>query len=250
VPHVAWLAAVVLAAGAGTRLRPLTWLRPKALCTVDNVALVDVARGLVGAVTDDLAVNVHHGRALMENHLAGRVHLSAEEPRALGTAGALGNLRDWIAGRPALVINADSWHRADLGGFVAAWDRERVRVLVAGEAFGPRARVAASLLPWEEIAKLEPIPSGLYEVGWQPAQAAGRLDVDHYRGPFFDCGTPAGYLAANMAASGSRAVVGPGAVVDGDVEESVVWPGATVRAGERLRRAIRASDHLTVFSRR
>ena len=100
------------------------------------------------------------------------------------------------------------------------------------------------------VAALDPTPSGLYEVSWRPALDAGRLDVERYTGPFFDCGTPAGYLAANLHAAGGRSVVGPGAVVEGTVHESVVWPAATVRAGERLVRAIRATEHLTVLVRR
>ena len=79
-PQVSELAAVVLAAGAGTRLRPLTWLRPKALCPVENVPLVDLAVGWARTVTGAVAVNIHHGRAALESHLVGRVHLSIEEP--------------------------------------------------------------------------------------------------------------------------------------------------------------------------
>src|SRR5436305_3997812 len=101
-PQVGDLAAVVRAAGAGTRLRPLTRLRPKALCPVDNVPLVDLAIGWARTVTSAVAVNVHHGRAAMESHLAGRVHLSVEETQALGTAGGVANLKDWIDGRSAL----------------------------------------------------------------------------------------------------------------------------------------------------
>jgi NDP-sugar pyrophosphorylase family protein len=246
---VAAVAAVVLAAGAGTRLRPLTLLRPKGLCPIDNVPLVDLALAQMRAVTGAVAVNVHHGRALMEAHLAGRVHLSIEEPQALGTAGALGKLREWIDGRPTLVMNVDAWHQADLGPFVEGWDGERVRVLVAGESFGPHARVVASLLPWDDVAALSPTPSSLYEHNWLPAQEQGRLDVDRYAGVFFDCGTPGRYLAANMTASDGRSVIGRGAVVEGEVDECVVWPGGIVRAGERLRGAIRAGDRLTVLAR-
>src|SRR5256885_11177075 len=95
------LAAVVLAAGAGARLRPLTDLVPKALCPVNNVPLIDMALERVRSVSEHVAVNVHYRRQQLERHLAGRgVHLSAEEPEALGTAGAIGNLRDWIDGRP------------------------------------------------------------------------------------------------------------------------------------------------------
>jgi NDP-sugar pyrophosphorylase family protein len=185
----------------------------------------------------------------MEGHLAGRVHLSVEEPEALGTAGALGQLREWIAGRPTLAVNADAWHEGDLRRFVAGWDGERVRVLVAGQEFGTRAKVMASLLPWSDVGVLEPRPSGLYERCWAPAHQAGRLDVDGYKGSFFDCGTPARYLAANLASSGGPSVVGPGAVVEGVIDRSVVWPGARVEAGERLERAIRAGDRVTVFVR-
>ena len=99
----------MLAAGAGSRLRPLTWLRPKALCPVDGTPLVDRALSQASELTSSLAVNVHHGRDALVAHLDGRAHLSLEEPEALGTAGALGQLRDWIDGRPTLVINGDTW---------------------------------------------------------------------------------------------------------------------------------------------
>jgi NDP-sugar pyrophosphorylase family protein len=109
--------------------------------------------------------------------------------------------------------------------------------------------VVASLLPWPGVQHLEPRPSGLYERSWRPAEEVGRLDVVTYDGPFYDCGTPARYLAANLAASGGRSVVAPDAIVEGTVEACVVWPGARVAAGERLERAVRAADGVTVFVR-
>ncbi|HLF41375.1 MAG TPA: sugar phosphate nucleotidyltransferase, partial [Acidimicrobiia bacterium] len=51
-------AGVVLAAGLGTRLRPLTDLRPKALCPVGNVALVDLALARLDGLCPDVAVNI------------------------------------------------------------------------------------------------------------------------------------------------------------------------------------------------
>src|SRR5690349_11462357 len=112
-PEDAAVAAVVLAAGAGTRLRPLTLVRPKPLCPVGDRPLVDWAveraGALVGAAAA-VAVNVHHGRALLEPHLAALgVHVSVEEGEALGTAGALGQLRPWLDGRAVVVLNGDTW---------------------------------------------------------------------------------------------------------------------------------------------
>jgi len=242
--------AVVLAAGAGKRLRPLSEVLPKALCPVNNVALVDLALERAHSAAADVAVNIHHGREQLERHLTGRAHLSVEEPEALGTAGALGLLRSWIDGRSVLVLNSDGWHRDPLTAFVEGWDGERVRLLTVDDPeqgdFGPLRYAGAALMPWSAVAALEARPSGLYEVSWKALSAAGRLDLTTSAQPFFDCGTPGEYLAANLAASGGSSVIGPGATVRGEVVRSVVWPGGTVGAGERLVDSIRVGADLTV----
>jgi NDP-sugar pyrophosphorylase family protein len=244
------LAAVVLAAGAGERLRPLTRIRPKALCPVNNVALVDLAIARARTATEAIAVNVHHGRHAIESHLAGKVHLSIEVDQALGTAGAIGRLRDWIGARGTLVLNADTWCPGSLAAFVDGWDGERIRILaVADDALGPSTSIAGALMPWTDVQKLEAEPSGLYEVSWRDALAAGRIEVVRHDGLCIDCGTPEQYLAANLAANGGQSVVGPGAIVEGTIERSVVWPGAVVRADEHLVDAIRAGDRITVLVR-
>lgn len=244
------IAGVVLAAGAGMRLRPLTLQRPKALCPVANVALVDLAVERVRSAVRDVAVNVHHGRDAMEAHLAGRVHLSVEVERALGTAGALGLLRGWLAGRAALVVNADAWCPGSLASFAQGWDGTRVRLLLAGaDALTPTSRIAAALMPVWSIEPLPATPAGLYESVWVHALDAGRLEVVRHDGPFIDCGTPRQYLEANLAANGGQSVVGDGAVVDGELDECVVWPGAVVWPGERLWRTIRPDAVTSVLVR-
>ena len=245
------LAGVVLAAGAGTRLRPLSLLRPKALCPVGDRPLLDWALDAVTPAVGPVAVNVHHGRDAMEAYLAGHpdVHVSVEEPVALGTAGALSRLRGWLDGRAALVGNADTWHAEDLAAFVRGWDGERIRILSTGPLpFGPRSGVVASIMPAPMIAGLAEEPSGLWEVLWREAAAAGRIDAVAAAGTVVDCGTPADYLRANLAVSGGRSVIGAGAKVEGTVQRCVVWSGSEVAAGEHLVDAIRA-DGVTVLVR-
>ena len=240
---------VVLAAGAGTRLRPLTHARPKPLCPVGDRPLVDHAIDRLAAVTPVVAVNVHHGREQLHAHLHGRVHVSVEEARALGTAGALGALREWIDGRPVVVVNGDTWTDAPLSALLEGWDGERMRLLVAGSGHRGRPRLAGALLPWVQVADLAPEPSGLWEARWAEADRAGELDWLERPARFADCGTPGSYLAANLAVSGGRSVVGAGAEVAGTVERSVVWPGCSVEAGERLVQAIRYGEGRTVLVR-
>lgn len=244
----------MLAAGAGTRLRPLTLVRPKALCPVGPAPLVDHAIDRLAAVTGSVAVNVHAGREAMVAHLDGRAHLSLEEPEALGTAGALGALRDWVDGRPVLVTNADAWLPAGLGPLVDGWDGERMRLLCVDDPvrgdFGRRRYAGACLLPWSAVRDLPAEPLGLYEATWRKAEAEGRLDFADTAATFVDCGTPADYLAANLDWSGGEPVVGEGAVVAGTLVRSVVWPGARVAEGEVLVDAVRAGRTVTVLVRR
>jgi NDP-sugar pyrophosphorylase family protein len=254
------LAGVVLAAGAGTRLRPLTLLRPKPLCPLGDRPLLDHAVASMPAVVGGLAVNVHHGRDAMEEHVgalaerhARSVHISVEREVALGTAGAIGHLSRWLEGRDVLVVNADTWHMADLGAFVGAWDRDRVAVLAAtaGE-LGPRSMVVASLLPARAAAELPDEPSGLWEMLWAPLLARGRLETFHTDAVAMDCGTPARYLGANLVWSSlfadGASVIGEGAEIEGTVTRCVVWPGSHVEREEHLVDAIRA-EHLTVLVR-
>lgn len=253
---------VVLAAGEGRRLRPLSLVRPKALCPIGDETLLDRAIGQVVAalgqpVGASVAVNVHHGRDAMLDHLGRRsdVHASLEAHRALGTAGAIGALAEWIEGGAALVVNADTVHDEDLRAFIDGWDRERVRVLKVGDApFGPRSGVVASIVPSWAVQQLTAPqlmaePSGLWEVLWRPERAAGRVDAATAIGTVIDCGTPADYLRANLWLSGGEPVIGRGAVVLGTVERSVLWPGTVVGRGERLVDAVRADRHTTVLIR-
>ncbi|MDQ1600509.1 MAG: mannose-phosphate guanylyltransferase [Actinomycetota bacterium] len=242
------LAGVVLAAGAGTRLRPLTDVRPKPLCPVGDRTLLDLALHRVAPHVAGTAVNAHHRADQLVAALAGRdVHVSLEQPVALGTAGALGALRDWIDGRPVLVSNADAYYGAGdpVGELVAGWDGDRPRLLCvrtgAASDFGELHYVGTAVLPWWSVQDLAPVPSGLYEVSWRELHAAGRLDLAVTEATAVDCGTPADYLRANMLASCGAAVVEPGAVVEGEVVRSVVWAGERVGPGERLVDAVRAA---------
>lgn len=259
------LAGVVLAAGAGTRLRPLTDLRPKALCPVAGRPLLhhalDRLRPALPLSTDattSLAVNAHALADQVEAAVLGGpaplAHLR-REPEALGTAGALGALRDWVDGRDVLLTNADAWLPAGLDGLLDGWDGERARLLVAPAADGhgdpltapgatpspaPVRYVGACVLPWRLVRHLAPEPTGLFEVLWRPERDAGRLDLVRTPQAAVDCGTPARYLAANLAASGGATVVGRGARVEGTAERCVVWDGATVDADEHLVGVVRA----------
>ena len=242
----------MLGAGAGTRLRPLTNLRPKVLCPVGGVPLIDRNIARVSEVASSVAVNVHHGRDQLEAHLSGRVHLSFEEPEALGTGGAIGALREWLDGRAALVVNGDTWTDIDLAPLLDGWDGERVRVLVHGPP-GTTLRslpgVVGSLVPAGDVLRLPATPIGLSNGLWAPAEAAGRLEVLAREGPFIPVDRPSDYLAANLLTSGGASVIGAGAVVEGEITRCVLWPGAIVRRGESLVDAIRCEARTTVLVR-
>ena len=241
----------MLGAGSGTRLRPLTTLLPKVLCPVAGVPLLELSLRRVAPLVRDVAVNARYGVDDIVECVAGRAHVSDERayPEELGTAGAIGALRDWLDGRGALVVNGDTWTDVDLAPLVDGWDGERVRVLVHDGTLVPGARIVASLVPAADVQRLPATPLGLSNGLWWPARDEGRLDSVRGSGRFVSCDRPRDYLRANMLASDGESVVGDGAVVDGTIERCVIWSGAHVRSGEHLVDAIRATDQLTILVR-
>ena len=237
------IAGVVLAAGAGTRLRPLTLERPKAMCPVGNRPLVDWALDRVSPHVGSVAVNAHSSQPTLASYVESRAHVSVEEPERLGTAGALGRLAPWIDGRHVLVHNADSFLDSDLDELLDGWTGEHPRLLVrhddAPSDFGSTTFLGASLLPARFVALMPDAPAGLYRLVWEPAFTEGVLELVEARGTSIDCGTAADYLRANLHVSGGANVVADAAVVEGSITRCVVWPGARVEAHEVLVDAIR-----------
>ncbi len=249
-------AGIALAAGEGRRLRPLTELRPKPLCPVGNVALLDHALERLAPLTGDgpanLAVNAFHHAEQIRQHVGRRATVAVEAgDEALGTAGGVANLLPWLDGRPALVTNADQYLPDGLAGFAEGWDGERCRLLcrpdenkqdfITVEGLGVRY-IGACLLPWDLIKDLKAEPSGLYEVLWRNELDRLDLFVVPPATVAIDCGTPADYLEANLHASQGENVVGAGAEVLGRITASVVWDGAYVAPDETLKNQIRAGS--------
>ncbi len=119
--------AMIFAAGRGTRLKPLTDSRPKALVEVGGVALLELTvRRLIAAGVNEVVINLHHHGeqipAFMEKHGRfglRRVEYSAE-PELLDTGGGLKEAA-WFFddGRPFLVHNVDVLSDIDLRALLA-----------------------------------------------------------------------------------------------------------------------------------
>jgi MurNAc alpha-1-phosphate uridylyltransferase len=125
---------MVLAAGLGTRMRPLTNDRPKALVEVGGKALIDhVLDRLAEAGVTDVVVNVHWFADRLESHLAARtrpsIRISDERAELLETGGGLKKARPLLGDGPVFVANIDSvWiDRGDaLGDLIRLWNPARM----------------------------------------------------------------------------------------------------------------------------
>ncbi len=106
-------AAMVLAAGLGTRMRPLTDDRPKPLIPVAGKALIDYTLDRFAAAGVDRAVvNVHYLADQMEAHLAARhaprIAISDERDLLLETGGGLKKAREMLGDAPVYCANTDA----------------------------------------------------------------------------------------------------------------------------------------------
>ncbi len=127
--------AMVLAAGLGTRMRPLTDDRPKALVEVGGRALIDhVLDRLAEAGVERAVVNVHWFADRLEGHLKARgrgpeIVISDERAELLETGGGLKKARALLGDDPVFVANIDSvWiDRGDaLADLIRLWDPDRM----------------------------------------------------------------------------------------------------------------------------
>jgi MurNAc alpha-1-phosphate uridylyltransferase len=132
--------AMVMAAGLGKRMRPLTAARPKPLIEVAGRTLLDhVLDRLRASGVERVVVNVHYLPDALEAHLAARsdgldISISDERSQLLETGGGLVKAAPLIEGDPFIAVNSDNlWidGPADTLKLLAShWDGERMDALL------------------------------------------------------------------------------------------------------------------------
>lgn len=204
--------AMVLAAGLGTRMRPLTDRMPKALVPVAGKALIDhVLDRLRDAGVERAVVNVHHFADQMEAHLAGRrdleILISDERAALLDSGGGIRHAADKLGRDPIFVANIDSlWiegRTPALETLKQAWDPAAMDILLLlvkrGQGIGfegpqgffrdeagrlTHSTAAAPPTPFANIGfailkpqVLDDHPEGAFSIipTWHRLQAEGRL---------------------------------------------------------------------------
>jgi NDP-sugar pyrophosphorylase family protein/aminoglycoside/choline kinase family phosphotransferase len=224
---VAGLDVLLLAAGFGTRLEPLTRQIPKALLPLCGTPLLDHHIARLPQVRR-IVVNAHHLAPLIEAHLAAhrdRARLTlSHEPVILGTGGALAHAADRLRSDPVLVQNADAFFNVPLDpllefhrshGFLATlvlarstlWPNveandDRVIALHPGKCVpGAYTFTGCHLVSQELIARLP--RDGFHDIRetYAIALREGRLGAFLWppagQGALLDLGTPAAYLEAH-----------------------------------------------------
>jgi N-acetyl-alpha-D-muramate 1-phosphate uridylyltransferase len=223
---------MVLAAGLGTRMRPVTDTLPKPLVPVGGRALVDHALDrLAEAGIGSAIVNVHYLADLIEAHVQPRrrptVAVSDERGALLETGGGIRKALPLLGGAPFLVLNSDSLWIEDgtpnLLRLQAAWRPERMDILLlvaeAAKSLGYQGRGDFSLdsegrlqrrgerlsvpFVYAGVAILKPqlfsdTPDGAFSLNllFDRAIVAGRLYGMPLGGQWLHVGTPEAIAAA------------------------------------------------------
>ena len=216
--------AMILAAGRGERMRPLTDSAPKPLIPVAGRSMLDRAMDrLQEHNVRNLVINVHHLGEQIATHVgAGRAHIVREE-NLLDTGGSVKNALPLLGHEPFFVLNGDGlWTDGAmpmLKRMEAAWDPKRMDALLLlhpidrtigreasdkGDYFlddngKARHRGAEPSAPFlfasvsicdSRIFRISPEgPFSLVQL-WHRAQAAGHLYGLVHDGKWFHVGTP------------------------------------------------------------
>ena len=267
---------MILAAGYGTRLRPITLTLPKPMVPLCNRPLIEWAiASYHEAGVRDLIVNVHHLPEIITRHLQerfDRVEISHEQ-EILGTGGAIRRVRPLLEGEEAFfLVNGDTvqfprWDalRESLGNSIAALtlrhppENDRFtpvyladgRVTGFGKGHGEPLMFAGSHLISTRIFELLPDEEefGIVDRVYQPLLDSGRETlagiVDD--GFWFDIGTPQRYLSASHARREAmmRGELAPpaGSHIDGDSLVHETATGRATRSTVGARSALRGDVH-------
>ena len=228
--------AILLAAGFGTRLRPLTETLPKCLVPIAGEPLLGIwLQRLAAAGVDKFLINTHYLHQQVANYinahsLRSRIEI-AHESILLGTAGTLAAHLDFLAGDDALLIHADNWCLADLPGFIAAHRARQPRCMLTMLAFrtetpltcgileadddgvvtgfhekvanppGNLANGAVYLMSPEFLEEVRANYVGVTDFSTQVLpEFVGRIQSYETTAPFLDIGTPASYARAQELA--------------------------------------------------
>jgi MurNAc alpha-1-phosphate uridylyltransferase len=229
--------AMVMAAGLGKRMRPLTVSRPKPLIEVAGKPLIDhVFDRLAAAGVERAVVNVHYLADQLEAHLRARVKgielaISDERKQLLETGGGLVQARDLLGDQPFLCVNSDNlWVDGPTDAIrllASQWDDARMDALLLLvplaratchrgqgdfrlDAFGriTERRKPGRLAPFvfTGIQILSPRvvrdwPEGPFSTNlfWNRAMEAGRLWGAVHQGLWFDVGSPKAIRATELA---------------------------------------------------
>ncbi len=227
--------AMVLAAGLGQRMRPITLTRPKPLVEVAGRTLIDYGFDrLRQAGVERAVVNVHYLADQIEAWAAAqaspRIDISDERTELLDTGGGVAHALPLLGHEPFFVINSDSFwiDRGEpaLERLRAAWDDEKMDCLlllcplpqtVGYDGNGDFVRDASGRLARKAKAEGEPLayigaylasprllagaPAGKFSMNllWDRAIAAGRLFGVPHLGRWLHVGTPDAIALAESA---------------------------------------------------
>jgi MurNAc alpha-1-phosphate uridylyltransferase len=233
--------AMVLAAGFGKRMRPLTLSRPKPLVRVGGRALIDYCLdGLAEAGVKTAIVNVHHLADALATHLSGRgapeIVISDERGELLETGGGIRKALPLLGDAPFLLRNSDSfwldgvrpnlrwlaggWNGADMDGLLLLAATVRaVGYAGRGDFFldregriSRRAERAVAPFAYAGAAILHPrlfdgAPGGPFSLNllFDKAIEAGRLFGVRMDGLWINVETPAAVVEAEAAIAASAA---------------------------------------------
>jgi N-acetyl-alpha-D-muramate 1-phosphate uridylyltransferase len=230
--------AMVMAAGLGKRMRPLTITTPKPLVRVAGKPLIDHVLDHLGqAGMQRVIVNVHYLADALEAHLAAQrrsftIAISDERDLLLETGGGMVKALPQLRGDPILIVNSDNiWTdgpQDSIQHLARHWDGDRMDALLLlirqASATGHRGRGDFHMDPSGLLSRRKPgriapfvytgvqlisprllddAPSGPFSTNilWDRAIAAGRLFGLSHMGQWFDVGSPASIAPTEAALS-------------------------------------------------